>query len=92
MGSARKCVGRDGGGGRWSLPCGRLGGRACWAPLALLDSPDAGAPRRGGRRRCQFELFEGEEGVIGQLVAGMGRVDRLWTRDKHRRSKSTAGS
>jgi hypothetical protein len=60
-GSARKCVGRDVGPCPWVR--GVLGGRAsrCW--VALLDSPEAGALRRGGRRRCRFELVDGV-GVI----------------------------
>ena len=51
--------------------------------MALLDSPDAGKSRRGGRCRCRFELVEGA-GVIVPLVVLIRSLDPLYARDKSR--------
>ena len=51
--------------------------------MALLDSLEAGASRRGGRRRCWFELVEGV-GVIAPLVVLLRRADPLCARYKSR--------
>jgi hypothetical protein len=73
IGSARKCVGRVV--ELCPLACGFLGGRAsrsrCW--VAPLESPEAGALRRGGRRRCWFELVDS----VGVIIALVGRPVRL---------------
>ena len=51
----------------------------CW--VALLESPDVGALRRRGRRRCWFELVDGVD-VIALVVRLLRNVDLLCNKSR----------